>query len=389
MTDLLFLPKKNPIQRVNAKLLARLRSAQDDHLFKEFGTSADLLDKVFADLKLAISAPAELSDSPSAHLADMDFRNLIELVSTILQSSGLPNESITQQAALVSQRLQLVAAFSDPNAVLTRVTKKVTDIVRTFPKTEKDIECGRNPGDVLDPYILAASQILLHGGDFEKAIETTVGHKAIMIIEGLLGHLHEDIVGEMRGNVRVPEPRGTHQEMLDLETNPFPGADVVQPPFDTNSQLRFHQVKSKTGSAKGGDGKRLGEQLKRLQDYYGGSIFYDALIGNTLRGHRSRSGVERAAPGVVVLVGDAAFRELTRRAVGPQLLLRLYQASFQQVADESGYRVETMASAIVMAFSARALAAGDSFVETVLDASTKGPVEFQDSRANSKIVDTI
>jgi len=201
-----------------------------------------------------------------------------------------------------------------------------------------------------------------------------------MIIEGLLGHLHEDVLGEMRGNVRAPEPRGLHQEMLDLETNPFPGADIIQPPFNENSQLRFHQVKSKTGSAKGGDGRRLGDQLKRLRDYYGGEIFYDALIGNTLRGHRSRVGVETAAPGVAVLVGEAAFRELTWSSVGPELLLRLYQAAFQEVAIQSGYRVETMTEAIVSAFRERAAEAGDTYIESVLSAAVRGEPTEQDSR---------
>ena len=205
-----------------------------------------------------------------------------------------------------------------------------------------------------------------------------------MIIEGLLGHLHEDVIGEMRGNVRVPEPRGLHQEMLDLETNPFPGADVVQPPFEAGGSLRFHQVKSKTGSAKGGDGKRLGEQLKRLRDYYGGEIFYDALIGNTLRGHRSKTGAERAAPGLAVLVGDAAFKELTHSTIGPQLLLRVYQAAFHQVATESGYRVETMSDAIVTAFKTRAEQAGDTIMETILDSAIKGKAKDQDSRLQPK-----
>jgi len=35
-------------------------------------------------------------------------------------------------------------------------------------------------------------------------IGATVGHKVLMMIEGLLGHLHEDVLGAMRGNVRVP-----------------------------------------------------------------------------------------------------------------------------------------------------------------------------------------
>ena len=42
------------------------------------------------------------------------------------------------------------------------------------------------------------------------------------------------------GNVRAPEPRGKDQETLDPVTNPFPGADVVQPPLASGRPLRFH-----------------------------------------------------------------------------------------------------------------------------------------------------
>ena len=94
-----------------------------------------------------------------------------------------------------------------------------------------------------------------------------------MMIEGLLGHLHEDVIGEMRGNVRAPEPRGGEQEEIDAAINPFPGADVVQPPGQRSEALRFHQIKSKTGSAKGGDGKRLGDQLRRLQESMAATFF--------------------------------------------------------------------------------------------------------------------
>ena len=125
-----------------------------------------------------------------------------------------------------------------------------------------------------------------------------------MMIEGLIGHLHEDVLGSMRGNVRLPEPKGSDKETLNPTTNPFPGADVLQPPGLTRG-LKLFQIKSKTGSAKGGDGKRLGDQLKSLTDIYGGQAFYAALVGNTLRGHRSMTSVQRASTDVVVLVGEA------------------------------------------------------------------------------------
>ena len=97
--------------------------------------------------------------------------------------------------------------------------------------------------------------------------------------------------------------------------SPFPGTDVVQPPYKLGETMRFHQIKSKTGFAKGDDGRRLGEQLKRLQDLYQREMLYNALVGNTLRRHRSKTGVEKAAAGIIVVVGEASFHELTGRRI--------------------------------------------------------------------------
>ena len=143
--------------------------------------------------------------------------------------------------------------------------------------------------------------------------------------------------------------------------NPFPGADVVQTPYKLGETMRFHQIKSNTGSAKGGDGRRLGEQLKWLQDLYQGEMLYHALVGNTLRGHRSKTGVEKAAAGIIVVVGEASFLELTGRRTGPELLLRLYKSAFQEVAARTGYRVDVMSAGIVEAFRTRAEEEGSSF----------------------------
>lgn len=185
----------------------------------------------------------------------------------------------------------------------------------------------------------------------------------------------------MRGNVRAPEPRGDDQETLHPATNPFPGADIVQPPLAGGRPLRFHQVKSKTGSAKGGDGKRLGLQLRELTKLYGGEAYYDALIGNTLRGHRSMAGVVKAAPEVVVLVGEAAFKELTRSVAGPQLLLRLYQSAFDVASRQTGYSFPAVVSSIFMAFRERAEELGEGFLEAVLHDAISGIAAQQDSRA--------
>ncbi len=301
----------------------------------------------------------------------------------MLLSAGVPEQAVPLQAIGLGMRLQLLRAFDSPDDVISYVKNKVSMIVGKFPRTAKDIERGKNRGDVIDPYILAATRYLMYSGSFDHAISATVAHKTLMMIEGLIGHLNEDVIGRMRGNVRVPEPRGANQERLNFETNPFPGADVMQPPRSDGSGPRFHQLKNKTGSAKGGDGKRLGEQLKRLQLVYGGDIFYDALIGNTLKNHRSRAAVEAAAPSVAVLVGQAAFKELTGSNIGPQLLLRVYENAFREVTKESQYNAEEIAVGIVATFRERSEAHGEGFLETILSDVTDGPREEQDSRVSN------
>jgi len=350
----------------------------------EFRTAGDLLHRVFDDLKLKVSAPPAIIDKPVGALADLNYKNLVLFFADLLRDNGIPDQANRRQAANLAHRVQLLRAFKDPDRIVGETVSKVSAIVAGFPRNAEHIQRGRNPGDVLDPYILAASQQLVYGGDLEGTFTATVAHKILMIIEGLMGHLHEDVIGAMRGNVRAPEPRGEDQETLDPKTNPFPGADIVQPPLGRRRPLRFHQVKSKTGSAKGGDGRRLGLQLLELQRLYGGEIFYDALIGNTLRGHRSMAGVLRAAPNAVVLVGESAFLALTGSAIGPELLLRLYQAAFDVSALQRGYRIQDVVEAVYATFRARAAEAGESFLDAILHDAINGTPDQQDSREFGK-----
>ena len=375
-----FVSDRNPIQRINEEVRARLIAAQNNVIDHVFSSAADFYGRVFDDLKLSLAVPDELRDKPVQDVSDQSFTELQQSFMPILEAAGSTGQSARIHAVNLAQRTHLVRAFDQPDAVLAHVASKVGEIVQTFPRTAEDIERGRNPGDVLDPYTLAATQTLLYGGDFNQAIGATVAHKALMIIEGLMGHLHEDVIGEMRGNIRAPEPRGFNQELIDPHDNPFPGSDVVQPPTTDTENIRFHQVKSKTGSAKGGDGKRLGDQLQKLRQYYAGEVYYDALIGNTLQGHRSMSGVLRSEPKAVVLVGQAAFRELTRSTIGPELLLRVYQTAFADVADQARYHIDVMAVGIVSTFQGRSDAAGDGFLDLLLSDSIGSNLGQQDSR---------
>ncbi len=373
-------PPRHPLNKLNEPLKHKLVAAQTNLFEMEFSNVADLCGRALSDLKIAIKIPTQLRDQPAASLGDLAAKDLITFYSDLLSRNGVPAQAVSLHAANLAHRVQLLRAFDKPDALIADTCQKVVEIVGTFPMTVEHIRRGRNPGDVLDPYILGAAQLLMCAGDFENTVSATVTHKILMILEGLLGHLHEDVIGAMRGNVRAPEPRGEDQETLNPQTNPFPGADIVQPPLSTGRPLRFHQVKSKTGSAKGGDGRRLGLQLGELQRIYGGEAFYDALIGNTLRGHRSMAGVLKAAPSVVVLVGEAAFRELTGSSVGPQLLLRLYQSSFDVAAKQTGFRLQDIVSTIYLAFRQRSEELGEGFLETVLHDAIYGPPAEQDSR---------
>lgn len=383
-TKVLNVPTRHPLNRLNETIKSKLVGAQRNAFEAEFSSSADLCSRVFSDLKIAIRPPPKLQDQSAAGLGDRTVRELIEFFSELLKQNQVPAQARSLHAANLSHRVQLLRAFDKPDAVVDETCAKVIDVVKGFPTTVEHIRRGRNPGDVLDPYILGAAQLLMCSGDFEQTVSATVAHKVLMIIEGLLGHLHEDVIGAMRGNLRAPEPRGKDQETLDPLANPFPGADIVQPPLASGRTLRFHQVKSKTGSAKGGDGRRLGMQLTALQKFYGGEAFYDALIGNTLRGHRSMAGVQRAAPSVVVLVGESAFRELTGSTAGPQLLLRLYQSAFDVAAKQTGFCLVDIVTTIYSAFRQRADEMGEGFLEAVLHDAVYGPPEEQDSRHFSR-----
>lgn len=380
MVQVLNVRAGHALNSLSEPLKQRIVAAQSDALESEFRSAHELCARALSDLKIAIKTPRSTTGLPASDLGDKPAKELISFYSGILASNSVPEQAISLQAANLTHRTQLLRAFHDPDRVISETCDKVVEIVGTFPQTADDIMSGRNPGDVLDPYILGAAQVLMCAGDFEHTISATVAHKVLMIIEGLLGHLHEDVIGAMRGNVRAPEPRGEDQETLDPASNPFPGADIVQPPLANGRQLRFHQVKSKTGSAKGGDGRRLGLQLHELMRIYGGEAFYDALVGNTLRGHRSMAGVLKAAPEVVVLVGEAAFRELTGSVAGPQLLLRLYQSAFDVASRHTGYSFQGVVSAIFLAFRERADELGEGFLEAVLHDAIYGNASEQDSR---------
>jgi hypothetical protein len=339
-------------------------------------------ERICDQLRLALRLPNHLRGQDVVQLADLPFGTLVEQWASILRDNDVPDAAIAAQASNLAHRTQLVRAFSEPDAVLEWARDKVIAVAGDFPRDAADIERGRNPGDVLDPYILAATQVLLYRGDFQQAIGATVAHKALMSLEGLMGHMHEEVLGRMRGNIKNPEPRGPNQELYDPDLNPFPGADIVQPPAEAGMPLRLHQVKSKTGSMNASGGARLAEQMRQLRmRYQSPEIYSHSIVGNTLRGHRSMGGMRNIEPALIITVGDASLRILTGSPNGAELLLRLYQNAFQLAANETGYSIDEMAAGITEAFRQRAEAAGEGFLELLLHEVMRGNPDQQDSRS--------
>lgn len=377
-----FLPPRHIVHRIADDLKAEMVRAQQSIISRSFADASEFCKRVFNDLRFAVDVPAQLAGQPVEAISNLPIADLEGLFARALSGAGTPESGIALSAMNLARRAQLLRAFDDPDEVLQWATNKVISITADLPRTAREIECGRNPGDVLDPYLLAATQSLLCEGDFRSAIGATVTHKSLMILEGLMGHLHEEVIGRMRGNVRNPEPRADNAEILDLQFNPFPGVDVIQPPLADGEPLRLHQVKSKTGSMNSSGGKRLAEQMRNLRMAYPGAELYaHSLVGNTLRGHRSMSGMLRAEPALIVTVGDASFRVLTGSDNGAELLLRLYQSAFELAAAQTGYSVETMTNTIFETFKERAEDAGEGWLESVLHQSTRGAPEDMDSRS--------
>lgn len=379
MNIIKYILPNNPIHQLSPTLQQAISEAQDNAFEVAFPNAACFLLAVFEQLRIGLLTPKSLYSETAHDFAEKSFGEFTRYFTLLLQEQQYPEQAILQTSVALSTRAMLLRAFSDPDAAVSYVRDKVISVVESFPKTSADIEVGRNKGDVLDPFILAATQYLLYQGEFDGALSATVSHKALMIIEGLMGHLHEDVLGLMRCNVRIPEPRGDDQESFSYKTNPFPGSDLIQPPTKLGDRLKIHQIKSKTGSAKGGDGKRLGDQLHFLSKHYDADIFYDALVGNTLVGHRSKKGVEKAAPTIRVLVGQAAFLQLTGSSYGASLLLRLYQEAFLSAAQLTNYSISDVTKGIVEYFRIRSSEAGEGFLDAILLSSTGGKPDIQDS----------
>ncbi len=361
---------------LDPSLLQRIEAAQAEIDWLRGASGGDLL-KLATDQSGLKELAGVAHDLSAVELGNLDHGSLREL----LQKHFSPGTSFADELA---DQVQLCRAFANPYEVTGQIASWVAAAIANFPRSLLQLRVGSNPGDVLDPFILAANYELLSERSLPKTIEHTVSHKVLMKIEDLVGHLHQNVIGMMRGNFRIPEPQGDRavgKENLDPRLNPFPGADVGQVPVpERQAAIRLFQVKSKTGTAKGGDGKRLGEQLLALEEAYAADTFYVAIVGNTLRGHRSRGAVSRESPGTTVLVGEAAINEITQSAVGGELLLRTYQRAFRAAFEKSGYTFPEIVAKITEEFDAEAAREETDFLSAWLHQAIGGSAEEQDSR---------
>lgn len=371
--SLSFLSPTNLANSVRPSLLADLLQAQSVAASSVFKTAGELVKQACIRSHLDPVIATTLDTEPLLPFGDLSHKDLV------LRLRALPKaEEISESGlALLADNIQLIRAFANPDKAIEKVRATVERIVDNFPRKASQLECGKNPGDVMDPFLLGATQYLLCGGSIEQSIEASVVHRSMMMLEDLVGNLHQDMLGAMRGNVRVPEPKGEQWSLID---NPFPGADIAQPPSKSGEKLRLFQVKNKTGSAKGGDGKRLGDQFNILMQKYDSEVYYVAILGTTLQGHRSMGGVLQACPQAVVAVGQTAIKYLTRSDVGGELLLRVYQSAFRDVARAKGYTVREVATAIALEFRQKLKMSDEDLLDGILGDVTKGPISQQDSR---------
>lgn len=125
-----FVHDKNPIQRINPDIQARLIKAQQSAVERVFANAGELFKKIADDLKIAVNPPAGFSSRSAVAFTDLPLKNLLGEINPILAAAGVPESARPLQAVNFAYRVQLVRAFDDPDAM-------AAIIVETF-KTRAD-----------------------------------------------------------------------------------------------------------------------------------------------------------------------------------------------------------------------------------------------------------
>lgn len=223
-----------------------------------------------------------------------------------------------------------------------QVRKKVVDDIiepkfEDLPRDIDDIVVGSNPGDVIDPFLVALNKQLLTEGGTKELVRNIIVHKCLMKFEDLMGHLHEHTLGRAGGCKWIPEPSGDKKYEYDPVENPYLGADARR------DESEFFEIKNKTGSEKGSGGRKIGEQMQKLGEVYDGSErYYTSVIGQTLKGHRSKGAAEREDPELEVLVGLTTIQKIGLHKNTPRVLLEFYLELFTEAAEKSDFDIDSV-----------------------------------------------
>ena len=186
----------------------------------------------------------------------------------------------------------------------------------------------------------------------------------------------------MRGNVRAPNRAGWTRKRSTRRQTPFPrghrtaalGDRTPAPVSSGEKQDRIGQGRRRAAAGlttAGIDAPLRGRSVLRRPDRQHPSRA--SLDGRRAEG-RARSGR---------LGWRGSLPALTGSVAGPQLLLRLYQSSFEVASRQTGYSFQEVVSAIFLAFRERADELGEGFQEAVLHDAISGEAAQQDSRAFS------
>lgn len=380
-----YTPVNSNLNKVSPALVTQMEEAQSSLLENEFKDLYQIIELAGDKQKIKTDLFGKLKSKDIQFCYKATKLELEQLLYIEAESHSLPKEIQKNIIPALLNQILLIFAYKNSDSLIDLLDLRIEESVKRFPKKFADLECGKNPGDVIDPFLVAAASILIYSGDFSNSISGMTSHRAFMVLEDLIGHLHEDMIGKMRGNVRVPEPNGKGtKEKLDFMLNPFPGADVMQPPLFKGDVAKMFQVKNKTGSAKGGDGKRLGDQMKLLIETYKCAGYYMSILGTTLQGHRSMSGVLQTENRVIVQVGEQAFKSLTRLASGPETLLSLYHVAFDRVSAKTGYSISQIVKGMISEVSRNTTIDFEKFISKMLKDVISGEECNQDSRYYKK-----
>lgn len=228
------------------------------------------------------------------------------------------------------------------------VTQVLEPKFEALPRELDDLVRGSSPGDVIDPFLVALNKQVLTDGGTEALVRNVLVHKCLMKFEDLMGHLHEHVLGNAGGCRWVPEPAGENKHQYDAETNPYAGADARR------GEEEFFELKNKTGSAKGSAGESIGRKMGTLGEVYSDpDRFYASVIGDTLKGHRSKGAAEREDPGLEVLVGLQTIQKIGRYRNTPRVLLEFYLELFREVAEEDNFDIGEIAADIAEEWTER------------------------------------